>query len=48
MNRKYFSVHEHVSVYIGTDHNVSDFLTKNLQGNIIGSVEDLTRGAERA
>ena len=58
INRKYFSVHEHVEngdirlVYVGTDHNVSDFLTKALVGgkfkkfrvDIMGSMEDYKRG----
>lgn len=39
INRKYFSVHEHVDsgelkmVYVGTDDNVSDYLSKALQGS---------------
>ena len=38
INRKYFSVHEHMEseelrlVHVGTDDNVSDFLTKALMG----------------
>lgn len=38
INRKYFSVHEHVEsgelemVYVGTEENVADFLTKMLTG----------------
>jgi len=39
INRKYFSVHQHVEdgtlklVFVGTDDNVADFLTKALMGN---------------
>lgn len=58
INRKYFSVHEHVEngeiklVYVGTDKNVSDFLTKSHQGNkfkrfridVMGSMEYVRRG----
>ena len=58
INRKYFSVHEYVSsgeielVYVGTDINVADFLTKALTGDkfkrfridVMGSLEDITRG----
>jgi hypothetical protein len=39
INRKYFSVHEHVEsgeldmVYVGTDDNIADFLTKALMGS---------------
>ncbi len=55
MNRKYFGVHQHIEdrtidlVYVGTDKNVSDYLTKDLFGNkflrfrvdIMGSVENI-------
>ena len=58
INRKYFSVHEYVSsgeielVYVGTDTNVADFLTKALTGDkfkrfridIMGSLQDIKRG----
>ena len=57
INRKYFSVHEYVSsgeielVYVGTDYNVSDFLTKALRGekfrrfriDIMGSIKKIER-----
>ena len=55
INRKFFSVHQHVEsgeirlVYIGTDSNVADFLTKALMGekfgrfrvDIMGTAEEL-------
>jgi len=58
INRKYFGVHQYVEdgsiklVYIGTDKNVADFLTKALTGNkflrfridIMGSSSDIQRG----
>ena len=58
INRKYFGVHQYVEdgtiklVYIGTEHNVSDFLTKALTGNkflrfridIMGNAKDIERG----
>ena len=58
INRKYFCVHQYVEdgtiklVYIGTEHNVSDFLTKALTGNkflrfridIMGNAKDIERG----
>ena len=58
INRKYFSVHEYVTsgeiklVYVGTDSNVADFLTKALMGDkfrrfridIMGTGDDICRG----
>lgn len=58
INRKYFSVHQYVTsgeielVYVGTDVNVADYLTKALAGgkfkrfriDILGSKHDLVRG----
>ena len=55
INRKFFSVHQHVEsgeialVYVGTDSNVADFLTKALMGekfgrfrvDIMGTAEEL-------
>ena len=60
INRKYFSVHEYVTngdielIYVGTDTNVADFLTKSLSGtkfrrfriDIMGSLDNITRGQE--
>ena len=60
INRKYFSVHEYVTngdielIYVGTDTNVADFLTKSLSGTkfkrfrigIMGSLDNITRGQE--
>ena len=60
INRKYFGIHQYVDdgtiklVYVGTDNNVSDYLTKALTGNkflrfridIMGNVEDINRGFE--
>ena len=59
INRKFFGVHQYVEdgtlelVYVGTDYNVSDFLTKALIGNkfarfridIMGNATDFERGA---
>ena len=60
INRKYFSVHEYVTsgdielVYVGTDVNVADYLTKALTGSkfrrfridIMGSINDINRGED--
>ena len=62
INRKYFSVHEYVTsgdielVYVGTDTNVADFLTKALTGDkfrrfridIMGTEEDIMRGSSHS
>ena len=60
INRKYFGVHEYVTsgeielVYVGTDTNVADFLTKALTGgkfkrfriDILGTSANIVRGEE--
>ena len=60
INRKYFGIYQYVEdgtiqlIYVDTDRNVSDYLTKALFGNkflrfrvdIMGSVEDIIRGEE--
>ena len=60
ISRKYFGVHQYVDdgsiklVYVGTDKNVSDYLTKALFGNkflrfrvdIMGSIDNITHGEE--
>ena len=60
INRKYFGVHQYVEdgtiklVHVGTESNVADFLTKELQGkkffrfriDILGDVREIIRGTE--